>query len=133
MKTTMKRIGFCKNLARLFYAIAATDKRVHTTEIRSLKKRIRTDWPELIGQENDGHSDRLCQIEFEFDRLVEENSDPNRCFEDFVNFKSDNQEEFTQEIREMIWKTANSIALSFSGKNKSEMILLTKLKMNLLQ
>lgn len=133
MRTTMQKIGFSKYLARLFYAIAATDKKVHEIEIRSLKKFIRRNWPELLEQKNNTQSDQIYQIELEFDRLAVENSDPNKCFEEFVKYKLVNQEYFTQEIMELIWETANSIALAFSGKNKSELILLAKLKMNLQQ
>jgi hypothetical protein len=133
MKTTLQNIGYSKNLAGLFYAIAATDKRVHETEIRSLKKLIRTAWPKLLEPKNNEQFDQIYQIELEFDRLVNENSDVKTCFDAFVNFKKENQKLFTDEIKELIWETANSIALSFSGKNKSELILLTKLKMNLLQ
>ena len=131
MKTTMKKVGFSKSLAGLFYAIAASDKRVHETEIRSLKKLIRTSWSELLEKNNYEHTDQIYQMELEFDRLVKENSDPFKCFDEFVNFKEENQELFTRDINILIWKTANAITYAFSGKNKSELILLTKLKMNL--
>jgi hypothetical protein len=133
MNTTMQKIEFSKNLARLFYAIAASDKRVRKTEIKTLKKLIWTDWSDLLDSKNNKQFDQHYQIELEFDRLVEEQPDPNNCFDDFVNYKLANQEQFNQNILELIWKTANSIAISFSGKNKSELILLTKLKMNLQQ
>lgn len=133
MSTTMQNIDFNKNLARLFYAIAASDKRVHETEIRSLKKLLRTCWIDILNNNSDSEYDQLYQIELEFDRLVEEHSDPIKCFDDFVDFRYKNQEFFSREILKLIWKTANTIALSFSGRNKSELILLTKLKLNLQQ
>ena len=133
MKSTMHKIGFSKNLAKVYYAIAASDKKVHETEMRSLKKQIRTSWTNLYDQKTNLQFDPLYQMELEFDRLVEEQPDPDKCFNDFVNYKLVNQEHFDQSIKELIWKTANAIALAFSGKNKSELILLTKLKMNLQQ
>jgi len=129
----MQQIGFSKNLARIFYALAAADKRVHEAEMRTLKNLIRTAWPKLLKKKNELQSDQLYQIELEFDRLVEESSDPNNCFDEFVYFMKENREQFSQEIKELIWETANAIVHSFSGKNKSELILLTKLKMNLQQ
>ena len=133
MNTSMHKIGFSKIMAGLFYAIAAADKTVHETEIRSLKKLVRINWPEILEHKDEEQFNQLYQIELEFDRLVEEKSDPQTCFDAFVNFKGANQEQFSQDIKELIWKTANSIALAFSGKNKSELIHLAKLKMNLQQ
>lgn len=133
MNALTQKVSFSKNLARLFYAIAATDKRVHEAEVRSMKRLIQTSWSDILEQKNNEPIDQIYQIELEFKRLVEENSDPIECFNDFIDFKEKNQAQFDQDINELIWKTSNAIVHAFSGKNKSELILLTKLKMNLQQ
>jgi hypothetical protein len=129
----MKKMDFTKSLACLFYAIAASDKRVHEKEVAAFEKVIRSSWSDSPIITNRGHTDQHYQVEKEFHKLVEKKSDPQRCFDDFVNFMTTNNEIFPDNIRKLIWKAANSIAIALSGMNKSELILLTKLKMILQQ
>ena len=129
----MKKMDFTKCLACLFYAIAAADKRVHEKEVAAFEKIIRSSWSDSLIIANKGHTEQHYQVEKEFHRLVEKKSDPQRCFDDFVNFMTSNPEIFPDNVKKLIWKTANSIAIALSGMNKSELILLTKLKMFLQQ
>ena len=133
MKKAMKKTDFTKSLACLFYAIAAADKRVHEKEVAVFEKIIRSSWSDSLIEANSGHTDQHYQVEKEFHRLLDKKSDPQRCFDDFLNFMISNQELFPDNIRKLIWKTVNSIAIALSGMNKSELILLTKLKMILQQ
>ena len=45
----------------------------------------------------------------------------------FINYKNENEHEFTEQIKGLILKTAGKIASSFSGENKSELIMLANL------
>ena len=129
----MKKKDFNKSLACLFYAIAAADKKVHEKEVVAFEKIIRSSWSDALIDANSGYTDQHYQVEKEFHRLVDKKSDPQRCFDDFMNFMISNQELFPDNIKKLIWKTANTIAIALSGMNKSELILLTKLKMILQQ
>ena len=92
----------------------------------------RTKWCErqnLDDYEDPFHTDAAYQIEVVFDWFDYEQLDANDCFESFADYKKENPRLFTKERKDLIWNTANAIASSFAGKNKSEVIMLSKLKM----
>jgi hypothetical protein len=47
--------------------------------------------------------------------------------QEFQQYKLDNEYLFNDEVKKLIWKTANEIAAAFSSNNKSELILLADL------
>ena len=53
------------------------------------------------------------------------------CFNSFLTFKNAHEQLFTKDMNMLILKTARIIASSFSKVNKSELILLAKLNMEL--
>ena len=53
------------------------------------------------------------------------------CFKEFLEYKNEHTYFFTDTIKQLILKTANAIAAAFAGKNKSELIMLAKLDMEL--
>ena len=107
---------FYQKMGELFYAIAAADKVVRKTEYDMLKKIVSEQWKDLDDYEDPFHTDAAYQIEVVFDWFDYEQLDANDCFDSFA------------ERKKLIWKTANAIAGSFAGKNKSELIMLAKLK-----
>lgn len=121
-------IEFYQTLGKLFYAIAAADKHVREEEFIKLKEIIKTDWVPVV----DFNGDKLQQIEIVFDTFCKkDNLNANECFRDFVDFKKKHESLYTSTIKYLILKTANAIAYSSSSKNKSELIMLTKLQMYL--
>lgn len=128
MKATPEMLNlFYRNLGKLFYAIAAADKVVREDEINSLKEIVKSEWLRVDDVEDDFGSDSAFQIEIVFDWLVEQDLPAAECFSDFEFFINEHDNLFTSSIKKLIWKTANSIASAFSGKNKSELIMLAKL------
>ncbi|KXO01211.1 hypothetical protein LS48_01725 [Aequorivita aquimaris] len=119
---------FYQKMGELFYAIAAADKVVRKTEYDMLKKIVSEQWKDLDDYEDPFHTDAAYQIEVVFDWFDYEQLDANDCFYSFADYKKDNPQLFTDERKKLIWKTANAIAGSFAGKNKSELIMLAKLK-----
>jgi len=117
-----------QNLGKLFYAVAASDKVVHEEEKKTLKKIVKVDWVNVDEFKDEYGSDAAYLIEIIFDWLDENQPPAFTAFEDFKDFKKDHEEFFTPAINKLIWKTADQIASSFSGKNKSELILLSQLK-----
>lgn len=132
MKESEKlEIEFYQNLGKLFYAIAASDKIIREAEINILKEIIKSKWVPLDDYEDEFHVDAAYQIETVFDWLESEECKAERCFKEFESFKKENEELFNDKRKQLIWMTSNAIANSFSGKNKSELIILAKLKMDL--
>ena len=125
-------ISFYRNLGKLFFAIAATDKTVKDIEFDTLKNLVKTQWIPLDNIEDSYGTDTAFQIEIVFDWLNnDEELNAEACFNDFLTFKKNHKVFFTEKVNSLIMDTANKIAESFSGKNKSELIMLAKLSMAL--
>ena len=133
MKTQKKlTLDFYQTLGKLFYAIAAADKKVHNLEFNKLKELVKKQWLDVDDTEDSYHTDAAYQIEIVFDWLNEEdNLDSKGCFEEFVEYKNEHKYLFTAEVKQLILKTAGAIAASFSGINKSELMILAQLDMEL--
>lgn len=128
-KLTLK---FYQNLGKLFYAIAAADKDVRVEEFDKLKELVKKYWLDVDIIEDAYKTDAAFQIEILFDWLNEkENLDIKGCYNTFVKYKNEQPHLFTDNIKKLILKTAYDIALSFSGLNKSELIMLAKLDLEL--
>lgn len=121
-------IKFYQNLGKLFYAIAASDHEVRDAEFDKLKELVKKQWLELDSIEDVFGTDAAYQIEIVFDWLNNQNNlNAKACFEDFVNYKNEQKHLFKDNVKKLILKTASSIAMSFSGINKSELVMLAHL------
>ena len=128
MDTTDKpQLLFYQKMGELFYAIAAADKVVRETEYQALKDLVTTEWKKLDNSQDPFHSDAVSQIEVVFDWFDYEQLDANDCFDSFADYKKNHPSLFTEERKKLILQTADAIASSFAGKNKSELIMLAKL------
>lgn len=117
-----------QNLGKLFYAIAMADKKVVPEEVEKLKEDVRKYWLSVDEIEDDFGTDAAYQIEIVFDWLQQEEKESGVYFEEFVDFLKEHPSKFNDQIKQLIWRTADDIAFSFAGKNKSELILLANLK-----
>lgn len=124
-------IKFYQNIAKLFYAIAASDKFVKPVEFNTLKDFVKREWLPIEDTEDDYKTDAAYQIEIVFDWLTTQELDADTCFNDFIEYKNEHKYFFTDELNALILKTAAAIAMSFSRENKSELIMLAKLSMEL--
>ena len=125
-------IRFYEHLGRVFYCIAAVDKIVQKVEIERLKEIVKNEWLPLENTLNEFGDDTAYQIEIVFDWLVANNWNSELVFSDFKSFRNEHKSLFTKEVNDLILKTANAIATSFLGKNKSEHVLVSQLGMILL-
>ncbi len=123
---------FYQKMGELFYSIAAADKVVRKEEFDTLKKVVAEQWRNLDAYNDSFRTDAAHQIEVVFNWFDYEQLDANDCFDSFADYNKEYPKLFTAERKQLIWKTANAIASAFSEKNKSEVIMLTKLK-NLLK
>ncbi|RED49372.1 hypothetical protein [Seonamhaeicola aphaedonensis] len=133
MKTQKRMtLKFYQSLGRLFYAIAAADKQVRKVEFNKLKELVREQWLPLDSTEDEYHSDAAYQIEIVFDWLNnEENLNAQACYDAFINYKNEQPHLFTEEVNSLILKTGNTIANAFAGINKSELMMLANLSIEL--
>lgn len=121
-------LKFYQNLGKLFYAIAASDNEVRKVEFDKLKELVKKQWLGLDSIEDGFGSDAAYQIEIVFDLLnIQERLNAKSCFEDFVSYKNEQKHLFTDNVKQLILKTAGAIANAFSGINKSELIMLANL------
>lgn len=119
---------FYSSIGKLFYAVAASDKVVRAEEIRTLKELVKEKWVPVDNATDKYGTDEAYKIEIAFDWLQENEPEAAWAFNEFEEYKKEHQKAFTPEINQLIWETADAIAASFSGKNKSELIMLSKLK-----
>lgn len=133
MKTKKKMtLKFYQNLGKLFYAVAATDGNVRPIEIEKLKAFVKKYWLDIDDIEDVFGIDAAYQIEVVFDWLnYDEEMDVNTCYTDFVSYKNEQNHLFTEEVKKLILKTSSAIAHAFSGINKSELMLIAKLDIEL--
>lgn len=132
--TTKKKIplDFYRNLGKLFYALAAIDGTVNPIEFDTLKSVIKEQWLDLGPLEDDYGTDAAYVIEVVFNWLsADDHENAEVCFEDFVAFKDAQSHLFTDEVKKLILKTGSKVVHAFSGINKSELILMAKLDMEL--
>ena len=66
-------------------------------------------------------------MEIVFEWFEYEKMDGEECFQSFSTYYKENKKLFNDKRKRLIWKTVNAIANAFAGKNKSELIMLTKL------
>ncbi len=120
---------FYQKLGSLFFAVAMADGSVHTKEVDKLKSILREKWLPLDSIEDEYGTDSAFQIEIIFDWLLENEKTSFECFEDFTGFYKEHTRIFSDKVKALIMETAGSIASSFAGKNKSELMLLAKLQL----
>lgn len=117
-----------RNLGKLFYAFAAIDNNVRPEEIERLRILVSENWLPLEESNDQFGSDAAFQIEFQFDALNESNADAQTCFKDFEKYYKSNPSLFSDEVKQLVWKTSDSVASAFSAKNKAELVLLDQLR-----
>lgn len=127
--TEKPQIEFYQKLGELFYAIAASDKVVRDQEHKALSELIKKEWTSQDDYTDKFGTDAAYQMEIVFDWFEYEQMRAEDCFESFSDYVKEHPGLFSEDRAKLIWRTANAIANAFSGKNKSELIMLTKLKM----
>ncbi|SDR07347.1 hypothetical protein [Flagellimonas zhangzhouensis] len=119
---------FYQSLGKLFYAVAMADDEVRPAEVTRLRKYVRKYWLDVDGFEDEFHTDAAYQIEIVFDWLDDEEKGADHYFEEFKEFYTEHADKFTDKLKALILETAESIASSFAGTNRAEMLAIFKLK-----
>ncbi len=119
--------SFYQKLGYLFYSVANSDSRVSRDEIQALLQIIREDWLELDNDSDAYGSDTAYQIHIIFDFLREKEYDAENAYNVFVRYFKEHLYLFTDEIIDRIFHSAHRIAESLNGRNKSEVLALSRL------
>ncbi|GAB5472005.1 MAG: hypothetical protein Mars2KO_01040 [Maribacter sp.] len=131
MMLPSEKIGneFYQSLGKLFYAVAMADKNVRPIEIERLNEDVQKYWLSVDAIEDEFGTDAGYQIAIVFDWLQQEEKESNTYYQEFADFYHEHPSKFNTTIKQLIFKTADDIASSFANKNKSELILLAKLRL----
>lgn len=122
---------FYEAIGYLFYAIADADKVIEKEEKLRIKEIIYSDWFLKSINTIDTTFDAAAQIHYHFEQAMLKSFNSEKAYQVFDIKYNNNRLLFTDSIKHDIWEAANLIAGSFSGKNKSELIWLTKLSLTL--
>lgn len=124
-------IALYQHLGKLFYAVALADKKIKKEEFEAMKKEISL----VIEDESFVISETEVDIEHiimsTFNVLYFEDANAEYCYNEFVDFKKTYESLFTESLKSIILKIAGKIAASFSNVNKSELMMLAKLSLEL--
>ena len=121
-------IHFYQQLGKLFFSVASVDGTVRKEEIAQLNEIVQKEWVPIETNLNEFGDDAAYQIEIVFDWLIEEDGNTGKVIPDLLYFKKEHPSLFTPQVNDLILKTAKAIANSFSEKNKSESVLIEKLR-----
>ena len=121
-------IELYENLGKLFYAMASTDGTVHIKEVDHLRSYIRSYWLDIDTIEDEYGSDAAFRIETTFDWCLEYEKEAKDCFIQFKEFYEEHVKMFTPDIKRLTLDTVTAMANAFAGKNKAELILLSKIE-----
>ena len=117
------------HIGKLFYAIAMADRKIDRKEILALKNMVSKNWMHESFTPDHFNTDGPQEILEAFSQMQHIKAESDSCFSAFRNFYLENQRLFTQDVKKQIWETAQSMALSMAKKNKSELIILAKLRL----
>ena len=126
-------IHFYQQLGKLFYCIASADKNVQSEEVAQLKKLVKKQWVPQEESLNEFGDDAAYQIEIVFDWLMANEWHCKNLIPDFKKYKKNHPSLFTPKMNDLILQTANAIAKSFSGEQKTELDLIQELTEVLLE
>jgi len=122
VETTYHTTEFYKNLASLFYAVAAVDHKIVIAEKRKIKEMVEQHWS-FESEDTDSQEVIFSTLK----KLITGNYDKEAAFIDFKNFFLKHPEEFPAHIRTKILDDADSITVAYARRNKSESVLISRL------
>lgn len=104
--------------AQLIFAIAAIDGKFNHNELIFFNQKIIS-----LNLTKEIQENLLIKIS----DLRVQNQDAEKLFDSFLEFKKQNENLFDKESKQIIWEICEQIASVNSGKNKSELVMLSRL------
>lgn len=117
------------HLGSLFYAIANADGNIRDKEFEKLKTLLRQKWLTYPGNDPTTNRNNALELYNSFINMQDLGMGGNESFERFREYFLKHKMSFTEDLRALIWETAQAIATSYAQKNKSELVILAKLGM----
>jgi hypothetical protein len=122
MEKILKKDEFYSCLAHLYYAVTVVDKRIEVEEKKRIKDLVEQYWSIDFDYLN-GQDIIFSTLK----RLFNEKPKSEEAYTVFCNFFNENEALFTDKLKRDILDTSDKIAQSFSGRNKSESVLISRL------
>ncbi|AUC80261.1 hypothetical protein CW736_13135 [Nonlabens sp. MB-3u-79] len=132
MKSNIKTTEtFYHNLGKLFYAVAFADKTVRKEEVDTLREYVKKHWLSYDDLKDvfDSDAAHLIEIVFEGVQAFEETSKD--MLDAFISYKNQQPHLFTEKVNQLIIETSKAIAYSYAGINKSELVIISQLEIEL--
>lgn len=115
--------NFYKHIAKVFYAMAFIDGEIRPEEVEIFEQTLRQLWLKKYPQKEDA----VKKIIEGFADLQAQQKDADESFYEFVLYKKEHENLFTNSMRNILWEISCEIADRVNKKNKSELILLVHL------
>ena len=115
-------------VSKLFYAIAISDARLHEIE-KGMVIRSMTEYSKLLGSLDPSVRNHYVNPSEILQAIDQENSTAWGLFDGFEKYYRENKAEFSEEIRKWIIANANEIASSYARQNKSEIVLIARIRL----
>lgn len=119
---------FYKELGNLFYAIAASDKKIGAEEKKKVDEEVQLAWRQYDHSTDRFGTDRAFLIEFEFETMEEEMASARDAFRSFEDYFLEFQNEIDEPTRKRIFNSAKHIAEKIHKINSAEHKYLNRLK-----
>ena len=116
-------------VSSLLYAIAISDVRLHQIEKDVLIKAITTYHELLLNEDQTNIPVTQEYGPVMFKTLSEVDSNAWELFNNFEKYYLDHQSEFNINTKQWIIAKANEIGSSYAGQNKSEVVLIARLRL----
>lgn len=116
------------HLGLLFYAVASADRRLSGEETAKLYALVKQKWLAVDTSADDFGTDVAFQIISAYDLLAEDMPASEKCLKQFESFYGQHKSLFTDQIKALIVETAEAMAVSFRGMNKSELHILHEIQ-----
>ena len=124
-----KVVTYFDGLGKLFYAIAAVDKKIEPEEIAIINELIEDYWTDCDALEGFTARDPAYQIAATFENLCNEGTPSSFAYEAFKKVYKEHKIFFTKSVKYTALLTVEAIAQAFEDINKAELGLVTKLKL----
>src|SRR5215470_2570880 len=101
---------FYKELGNLFYAIAASDKKIGTEDKKKLDEEVQFAWRQYDHTTDRFGSERAFLIEFEFEAMEDQMASAKDAFRSFEDYFIENSKQIDISTRKKIFNSAKHIA-----------------------
>lgn len=120
--------NFYKHLGILCFAVASADKKITAAETERFIEVINEHWKSLEDSTDEFGTDAVFAAESVFDWQIESFVTAEEAYNTFCQYATDNKSMYTPTVKIKLLQTAEAIASAFSGKNKSEVVMLSRLQ-----